>query len=196
MIGGLYVARRSRVHAAAPGLKLAVLALAGTGLFLVRGPLPLVGALLAVLTLYPLARLPLALAWRQLRPAFAMLAILALVQLWTAGALAALTVTLRFAALILLAALLTATTRTTALVETLERALGWLRPFGADPAKVGLAISLAIRFIPALGTVAQEVREAQRARGMERGCLTLGPPLIVRTLKMADEIADAIDARS
>ena len=63
-------------------------------------------------------------------------------------------------------------------------------------AKVGLAISLAIRFIPAVAAIVEEVREAQRARGQDRSMIALAVPVIIRLLKMADEIAEAIDASS
>ena len=47
-----------------------------------------------------------------------------------------------------------------------------------------------------IGQIAGEVREAQIARGRRPSPLTLVVPVIVRLLKMADEITDAIDARS
>ena len=43
---------------------------------------------------------------------------------------------------------------------------------------------------------ARVVREAQRARGLDRHPLALAVPLVLRTLKMADEVAEAIEARS
>ena len=61
---------------------------------------------------------------------------------------------------------------------------------------VSLALSLTLRFIPVLAQVVQDVQEAQRARGLERNLVALAAPVIVRTLKMADDVADAIDARS
>lgn len=196
MIRGLYAPRDSLVHRLAPGAKLLALALAGTGLFLTANLWVLSGAGLAVLALFPLARLSPADAWRQLRPALPILVILALTQVWLGDPQAAPAVLLRLSTLILLAGLVTLTTRTADMVETLEWALTPLRGLGVDPAKVGLAISLALRFIPALSGVLDEVREAQKARGLERNVLALAVPLIVRTLKMADEIAEAIDARS
>jgi biotin transport system permease protein len=40
------------------------------------------------------------------------------------------------------------------------------------------------------------VREAQRVRGLERSILAVAMPVIVRTLKMGNEIGEALDARS
>ena len=44
--------------------------------------------------------------------------------------------------------------------------------------------------------IPDEVREAQRARGLERSLVALTVPIVVRMLKMSDDIAAAIDARS
>ncbi len=196
MIRGLYRPGTSALHRMWPGLKLVLLPLAGTAMFLSQSPIVVAAALAGVVLLYLIAGFSPRLTAAQLRPAFWALAILFVVQFWFAGVDVAATVALRLAALILLASLVTLTTRMSAMVEVLERVLAPLRPIGVDPAKVGLAISLAIRFIPAVAGVFAEVREAQRARGVERNILALAVPLIVRTLKMADEVAEAIDARS
>jgi|GEM_PF-839179 len=71
-----------------------------------------------------------------------------------------------------------------------------LARLGVNPARVSLAVSLTLRFIPVVAQTVQDVREAQRARGIEKNMLALAVPVIVRTLKMADDVADAIDARS
>ncbi|TFF21721.1 energy-coupling factor transporter transmembrane protein EcfT [Jiella endophytica] len=196
MIAGLYRAGDSPLHRMAAGWKLLALLVAGTLVFLVESPFAALAALLAVLVLYRLAGFGLRLAMAQLRPVAIVLAILFLAQLWLASpAVAALFVT-RLAALVLAAALVTLTTRTSDLVDAIERGLAPLSRLGVDVAKVSLSLSLAIRFIPAVGQIAAEIREAQIARGQRPNPLTLVAPLIVRLLKMADEIAEAIDARS
>ncbi len=97
--------------------------------------------------------------------------------------------------MLLLAGLVTLTTRSSDMIAAVERGLAILRPIGVNPAKIGLAFSLALRFIPVLAKATQEVREAQKTRGLERSILATAIPVAVRTLKMGDEIAQAIDAR-
>ena len=82
------------------------------------------------------------------------------------------------------------------MVRVMERALHPFERFGIQTAKVSLAISMTLRFIPLLTQVAHEVREAQRARGLERNMLALAVPMLVRTLHTAEQVAEAIDARS
>jgi biotin transport system permease protein len=56
-------------------------------------------------------------------------------------------------------------------------------------------LSLALRFIPLLFEKFQEIREAQRARGLDRNLLALLMPLLIKTLRMAGDLTDAIEAR-
>lgn len=193
---GLYVPRPSPLHALAPGPKLLALLLAGVGVFTLRDPWLLLLVLAAVVGLYGVARLGGRVLWSQLRPTLALLAFFFAVQALTVNVDSGVVTVLRFAVMILLASLLTLTTRTSDLLATLERALQPLRRVGVNPEKVSLAVSLTLRFIPVVIGIVAEVRDAQRARGLDGSVLALAVPVIIRTLRMADDIADAIDARS
>ena len=72
------------------------------------------------------------------------------------------------ALLVLLAALVTLTTRTTDLVDALVAACRPLRLLGVDPERVGLMLALGIRCVPVVVGLAEDVRDAQRARGLTR----------------------------
>lgn len=191
-----YVPGESPVHRCPPGLKILALVAAGTVLFAwPRLDLSLAALGLAGL-LYRVARIPARPMLAQLRPLAWILGLLALIQLALDGWQAGLLVAARLSALVLLAGLVTLTTRSSDLIAALQNGLAWLRPLGANPAKVGLAIALTLRFIPVLAALTAEVREAQRARGLERSLVALTVPVVVRMLKMSDDIAAAIDARS
>ncbi|RKT55270.1 energy-coupling factor transporter transmembrane component T family protein [Saccharothrix australiensis] len=190
----LYHDADSPVHALPAGVKLLALAATGTGLFFVRS-IPWLAVALGVIALcYAVARVPWRAAWRQLRPVvpFTVLIVLAQVLLtdwWTAAVVGE-----RILALVLLANLVTLTTRTTALIEAVEAGLRPLRPLGVRPDRVGLLVALTIRFIPVIREQAEQVRAAQRARGVERSFAFL-TPLLVKTLRLADGLGEAIDAR-
>ena len=191
-----YVPGATPVHRASPGLKILCLVGASTVLFAVPRLEPAALALGVVGGLYWGARIPWRVALAQIRPALWILALLFAVQLALDGWQAGLLVVVRLSALLLLASLLTLTTRSSDLIEALRRGLAWLRPIGVDPAKASLAISLALRFIPVLAAITNEVREAQKARGLDANILAIAVPVVVRTLKMADDVAAAIEARS
>ena len=192
---GLFIDRDSPIHALAPGIKMLVLALLAVGLIPIDDWRVLGGILAAVLGLFAVARLPAREVAAQLRPVLFLglffFAIHALLVTWQSG----LVIVLRFTILVALAVLITLTTRISDMVDALERALRPLRVLGVNPAKISLMISLAIRFVPLLADLVREIQEAQRSRGLERSITAVAVPLIVKTLRMASVLTDAIDAR-
>lgn len=192
---GLYSAGHSLIHRLPAGLKLLLLCAAGIGLFHLGDWRPMLAVLAGSMLLYPLARLPLTVLTRQLYALAWLIVLLAAFQWWIQGWQAAITAAARLATLLLLANLITLTTRTVAIIDALTCALKGLRVVGLNPERISLTISLALRFLPVIIEVTHEVRAAQKARGLEFSLLATAIPVIVRTLKMADDIADAIDAR-
>lgn len=193
---GLYVPRDSGLHRLPAGWKLLLLAIAGLLVFAVKDWRILMALLAGTLALYGLARLGIKTTWAQVRPSLWLLVFFFSFQAIFSGWEAGLVTVLRFGVMILLASLVTLTTRVSELLATLERAIKPFARFGVNPAKVSLAISLTLRFIPVIAQTVTDVQEAQRARGIEKNQLALAVPVIIRTLKMADDVADAIDARS
>lgn len=144
--------------------------------------------------LFLLARLPLrvlgAEVWR-----LRWLALVLGAALWIfVSPLAAWISTSRVISLVLLASLLTITTRMGDLLSVLHRMLLPLRRLGIDADAVSMAISLTITMIPVVASFAHEVRDAQRARGVRLGIRGV-VPLLVRTLRHADDVGDALAAR-
>lgn len=191
-----YIPGDSAIHRLSPGVKILALTVAGTLLFMFPYLTVACAALAGVMLLYPLARIPLRTMLLQLKPLLWIFVLLFAVQWWLAGWESGVLVIGRLAALMLMASLVTLTTRTSSMVESLEKGLFWLRFIRINPSKVSLALSLALRFIPVLAAITAEVREAQKARGLDRSILAVAVPVIVRTLKMADDIAAALEARA
>jgi biotin transport system permease protein len=192
----LYLPGSSPVHRAPAGLKLAVLAALGAGLFVVSRVEVMTAALAAVLAVGLLmARLPARALWAQVRPVWVWLAALFVVHLLVTGPLTGAVAVLRLLALVLAAAVVTATTRVTALVAVVEWLAGPLRVVGVRPARVGLVVAMTLRFIPLLAERAARIREAQAARGAERVRLGLLVPLIISVLQLAHTLSEALDAR-
>jgi biotin transport system permease protein len=121
--------------------------------------------------------------------------ILLTTQLVFLPALAAVTNTGRVLAVIVLAALITLTTRIPALLDATERALAPLRRFGVNPSSIGLLLGMTITAIPVIAGFATAIREAQRARGVPIRFTTFVVPLLVMSLKHSDDLADALTAR-
>jgi biotin transport system permease protein len=103
---------------------------------------------------------------------------------------------LRMMSLLLLALALSWTTPVSELMDVVQACLKPLDRLGwVNSANITLTFGLTLRMIPVLSSQWQEIREAQIARGLDRHVLICIVPMLVRTLKRAQEVADAIDVR-
>ncbi|MGE8689644.1 MAG: energy-coupling factor transporter transmembrane component T family protein [Achromobacter sp.] len=197
MMEPLYVPGGTPLHRLPAWLKLLALIAAGAGLFLLRDPRWLALACLAACLLVWSTGVAAAAVWRQLKGLVWVLLAVGAFTAWFQGGMAALAVLLRVGALVGLALAVTLATRTSDLIAVCETALMPLQRAGlVDAGKVALALALALRFVPEIWRNFQEIREAQAARGLGANPVALIVPLIVLTLKRAQEVAEAIDARS
>lgn len=195
MLTSDYVPGDSIVHRARPLFKVGLLFMVCTWLFVQEGWPSLLIAAVVLAVLFAVARIPPPMIVAAIRPALWVLGVIFVAQLFLADWRFASFVVLRFAVMILAASLLTLTTRTSDLVEAIERALGRVLPPRSAEA-ISLALSLCLRFIPRVRNIFEEVKDAQRARGLGTSWRALVTPTIVRALKSADEISRAITARS
>lgn len=191
----LYHNGNSWLHRQRAGYKLLALMALGTALFYFKSYWPNGLALGVIVCAYFSAQIPFKKMIAQIRPMWILLVIIFLAQGWLATWHLGGLIVIRFTALILAAGLVTLTTRTSDMIEAIEKVL---TPFSRwiSIEKVSLALSLAIRFIPVLAGITREVREAQRVRGLEKNIFAIIMPVTIRTLKMADHVAEALDARS
>ncbi len=192
----LYLPGTSPVHRARAGLKLAVLAALGTGLFAVPRIGVVAAALAGVLVAgLAVARLPARWLWAQVRPVWLLLVALFGVHLLVTDALTGTVTVLRLLTLVLAAAVVTATTRVTELVAVVEWLLRPLEVVGVRPARIGLVVAMTLRFIPVVAERAARIREAQAARGASGVRLGLLVPLLIQVLQLAHTLSEALDAR-
>ena len=195
MLGGLYVSRPSLVHRLPAGLKLAIVAAAGIGVFFLDDPIVLAGVLAVSAAIALIARLPVLNVARHFAPFLALIALFFAFHAIFTSVLTGWVIVARFAVMILLGLYLGMTTRTSALVAAIETALGPLRVFGIDPERVSLVLSMTVRFMPLVAETYADIAAAQKARGLERNVLAVMIPLLVRLLQRADDIADSLVAR-
>lgn len=105
----------------------------------------------------------------------------------------------RVLAVVMLAALFTLTTATSDILSSVERVLRPLDPVllrgGLSAERISLALSLTIRSVPVILSFYADIREAQRARGMRPTPRATVLPLLVMSLRHAEETAEALAAR-
>lgn len=193
---GLYRPGDSLLHRLPAAVKLAVLLLAIVGATaLVRTPAQVLATAVVAAGLFLVARVPVRVLFAQLRPVLWMLLIIGVFQAVTASLSSAVVVCGVLLLSVALAALVTLTTRVTDMLDTVTRALGPLRRVGVDPDRVGLMLALAIRCVPLLVGIVREVAEARQARGLQWSVTALVTPVLVRALRTADAMGDALAAR-
>ncbi|ETY72046.1 energy-coupling factor transporter ATPase [Bifidobacterium moukalabense] len=111
----------------------------------------------------------------------------------------------RFAVVIVLGATFLNTTTPTAMTDAFESLLSPWRRFGMHTQETALVMSLALRFLPTLGTEAKAIVDAQSARGgvIETGSPTqrikamtaIIIPVFAGAIRHADNLSLALDAR-
>lgn len=196
MLTSLHVEGTSLLHRLPVKPKLLGLMIFGLGLYFVSAPLVLGAALALTALLYVSTGIGLWDGLKRLRPVLLTIAFLAAVNLLLLSPVEALVTTLRLLAILFLAAAVTACTTIadfmgaiTDLARPLER-MGLLKA-----ADLGLALGLVLRFVPEIAARYEALKEAHAARGIPVRLPRMLGPLIISTLKDADRIAEAIDAR-
>ena len=192
---GLYLPGTSVLHRARAGHKLAAMLAVGAASVFLDELWQVGAALLLVAAGYAVAGIPLRTALSQLRPLVWVAGLAAVFHVLASGWERAAVVIGMLATLVLLAALVTLTTRTTAMVDAIVAACGPLRRLGVDAERVGLMLALGVRSVPVVVGLAAEVREAQQARGLTASPRAFAVPLIVRSLRHADALGEALVAR-
>lgn len=140
-----------------------------------------------MLGLRELARQTVALRW--------LIVVTLALQLIFLGPEAAVANTTRVTAAVLLAGLLSLTTRVTDLLDAVERGLRPLDRLGFDAERAAVLLTVTITTVPVLARLAGEVREAQRARGVRPGVRFFAVPFLILSLKHADQLGEALSTR-
>ncbi|MBD8028752.1 energy-coupling factor transporter transmembrane component T family protein [Corynebacterium gallinarum] len=193
---GVYVNTDSPVHRLPAIWKFPLLLIfIIAGPLVARTPLTAIGLIVIVLITYVIARIPARTAWNQWWPVLPVLLVLGVFQWWQRGLDLAVTTVAVILSAVMAAMLLTLTTRLEALMEAVEKMLQpWAR-FGLPVESITLAISLTIRLIPLQLATVTEVLDARKARGAGFSVVAFGTPVLIRSIRRARNIGDALLAR-
>ncbi|MEP9381292.1 CbiQ family ECF transporter T component [Nocardioides cheoyonin] len=192
---GLYRPGGTLLHRLPVGAKLLGLAVLSVAIVVVRGPLTSVAFLAAAVVLALVGRLDLRVVARSLRGVLVVALVVAALQWWLFSLDRAVESLLDLVSLALLALTLTVTTAVTDMLDAVVRWAAPLRRFGLDPDRLALTIGLAVQALPGTLTLAQETRDAARARGLERSPRAYLTPFVIRVVARAHETGDALAAR-
>jgi biotin transport system permease protein len=192
----LYVEGNSMMHRLSARAKLLILATLGVVLFASDDIVLLCLGVFIAGALYLSIRLPLRQAFARLKPILLTIVVVALFSLAFNPWHGAVVTLLRLTALTLFAAGVTSTTTIAQFMDEITSLARPLEKTGLVRADdIGLAVGLVIRFVPEILGRYTAIREAHVSRGLKVRPATILVPLIILTLKDADNIAAAIDAR-
>lgn len=182
-------------HRLPAGPKLAALAVATTGLFLIGSPWLLGAALAATAALYRTGgRRFGAQGLRQVLPLWPFVAVVGLWHLWTWDIAAGTAILLRMVTAVALANFVTMTTRLSDMLAVFERLARPLSPV-LPPRRLALAFALVIRFIPVMLDRLGQIDASWRARSPRRPRWRVMVPATLAALDDADRVAEALRAR-
>jgi biotin transport system permease protein len=192
---GSYLPGDSVVHRAPAGPKLAVLAVGLLLLGLFRSPLTVAVGLVVTLAAGLATRLGARVLWAQVRPVLVVAVVVGALQVWLAGPVQAAVVVGWLVAAVLAAGLVTVTTPLADILDAVVAVTRPLRRLGIDPERVALVLALAVRSVPVVAGLARDVQEARLARGAGRSVRAFAVPLVIRTVRYADRLGEALAAR-
>ena len=193
---GVYVPGTTIIHRLNPSIKFVSLIVFIIASTIWAHTLTHAGICLAApLLLLAVAKIPPKMVWGQLGPPLPFLLFLGAFNWWQQGWEKALVVTLVIMSSIGMAAGLTLTTTVAEMLEALEKALAPTARFGVPVEAISLAISLTIRLIPLQFATVGEVLDARKARGADFSITAFGAPVMIRSIRRARVIGDALLAR-
>lgn len=192
---GAYLAGHSVLHRMRPGAKLLGLFVFATTAITLRTVLSTIIALLIATVLCAVAGMR-ARDFARVATRFMIVGVLLFAfQAWQNGWDRGFAVVGTLFALILAASAFTSSTSVDDMLDTVVWMLEPLRRFGVRPDRVALAFSLVLTSIPTLLGIAQETREAAKARGLERSPRAYLVPFVLRVIAHAQLTGDALQAR-
>lgn len=196
-----YVPGTSVVHRLPLGIKailllvVAVLCLGSPFISVRAGVITTTVTLVAVVGSHFLAGLSWLRMWRAVRLMLVFLVLIAGYQWWQHGPFVAWQVIASIVATVLASNILTSSTPVDELLDGLAALVQPLRRFGADPERFSLTVALMLRSIPYVIGAFADVRDAARARGLERNLLARSLPVVIATVAYARATGFALSAR-
>lgn len=158
-------------------------------------PAVVVGVLALTLILVASTRAPLRIAWGMPLGLVILFAFVAGYHVFFGQPVMAIKVVGTTLAALFASRIILITTPMPTLIDALVTAVTPLKPLGANPERFGLAVAVLVRSIPYVIASFGEVRDAARARGVERNPLASVTPVVVQAVAYARTTGDALMAR-
>ncbi|NRG17197.1 energy-coupling factor transporter transmembrane protein EcfT [Rhizobiales bacterium] len=190
-----YISGDSWLHRLPAGWKLIGLCIFTMVLFPVESPAIAASGFLAALALFTVVGREGYRRLLALRSVLYLLVFLLIFHVLAGTLTSGIVAVFRLMTMVVLATLVTFTTRMEDMLDALNPVLTPLNFIGISSRRIALAIALVIRFTPFLIALADELGSAFKARTGKRGGVRLTAPFAVLALRTADHVSDALAAR-
>lgn len=130
---------------------------------------------------------------------------LGMISITTQGVINGIMMSVRLLIVVVATSLLTLTTSPARLIESMEHLMSPLGRVGFPAHELAMMMSISLRFIPTMAVEAEKLIKAQNARGAHfdagnpmrraQSWLSVLIPLFIMTMRRADELAMAMEAR-
>lgn len=192
---GIYVPGETIWHRLGVGAKYVVLLALTTPAVLTSDPMLLAVLLVVTLALVATTRAGLRLAWGLPAGMWVLIALLIGFHVLTGAPQLAVKVVGTMLVALYATRIVLLTTPVSVLVDAFVRAASPLRRVGLDPERLGMAVAIMIRSVPFVAASFTDVRDAARARGLERHPFAVLTPVVIATVAFARTTGDALVAR-
>jgi biotin transport system permease protein len=194
-MGSLYSDHPTWLHGVPAGVKLAFLALLGTGVFLTSQIFLLLTSTICCVLIYASLGRATFRAKSLLIGLLIASALIGLFHLYMQQPMVGTVSVLRLLSTTLMGIALTLTTRHTDLLEVLEWLLSPLRFLGLRPERLSLQVALMLRFTEHFFIVWRRLDDAHRLRTGKAGGFKILAPLTIQMLIAARRVADTLHMR-
>ena len=194
-MGSLYSDLPTWLHGVPAGVKLAFLALLGTGVFFTHELSVLLGSAACCVLIFASLGKASARAKPLLIGLLVASGLIGLFHLYMQQPMVGAVSVLRLLSTTLMGITLTLTTRYTDLLGVLEWLLAPLRRFGVAPERLSLQVALMLRFTEHFFIVWRRLDEAHRLRTGKVGGFKILAPLTIHMLVAARRVADTLHLR-
>lgn len=218
---GQYFPGQSFIHVLDPRCKIVATLLVIVAIFIAQSLMSYAVLTVFILLCFGIARLPLRLIVKSLKPLWVIIALTMAIHVFTTpgqviwqwsifhitweGICQGTLMTGRLIYLIVFSSLLTYTTSPIVLIDGIEHLLNPFKRIGVPAHELAMMMTIALRFIPTLLEETDRIMKAQTARGanftsgnlLQRGknMIPLLVPLFVSAFRRADDLATAMESR-
>lgn len=194
-MGSLYSEHPTWLHRLSPALKLVLMAVLGTLLFVLQSPAIMIGCAVACLVLWLSLGRATRVARRLIVSVLIAAALIAGFHVFMGNYELAVVSALRLACASTLGVALTVSTHPTHILQLLETVLEPLAKIGFPSQRFALQLALMMRFIEHFFVQWKRLDDAYCLRTGKAGGLRLLAPLTIQMLQTAKRVADALFAR-